>query len=125
MSRSNGLVAASQVAVEAEIVATLDVEAVVDDDGTALALGQTPEGDVLARRTAGRLHVPVPVSGGISVGSAVEDVDGSAGALHLGFLAVERSRLGKLGVGTVSAANRPTTTPPRRAARTGVPMTNH
>lgn len=86
MSRSGGSVEAGHVVTE--VVAVLGVPRVVDDHLAALVRRQAPVDDVLAERAAGGLHVPVAVAIGVE-GSSVVDVDGTAGALHLGFLAIQ------------------------------------
>ena len=87
MSRSERLLEAAEMV--AEVVAVHGVPRVADDHLTALALGETPEDDVLAQRTSGGFHVSVTVTRNISPATAVVHVDGAAGAFHPCFLTVE------------------------------------
>ena len=67
----------------AKIVAVHHVPFVTNNDGSSLALRQSPVDNELAERSSLRLHVSVTIAGDIAPSATVEDLSSSARAPNL------------------------------------------
>lgn len=77
----------------AKVIAVHHVPRIADDDGSSLAVRQSPVDDIFAERPTSGLDVTVTITGGITRPTTVVDVDHPSGLLDSCLFPVEPAEL--------------------------------